>query len=104
MKLAPDAFAARKKLAKRDQRVEVRREESGNASLSGRELDTVDVMASKAYIDAIAVRLRSGGMAGSLGALRVRAMADLTQGRNPLDRLMKPADARATTQPPTPAA
>src|ERR1700733_5504948 len=88
MKLAPDAFAARKKLAKRDQRVEVRREESGNASLSGRELDTVDVMASKAYIDAIAVRLRSSGLfPGTLGQLRALALTDLTQGRNPLDRI-----------------
>jgi hypothetical protein len=88
MKLAPDAVAARKKLAKRDQRVEVRREESGNASLSGRELDTVDVMASKAYIDAIAVRLRSSGLLpGTLGQLRALALTDLTQGRNPLDRI-----------------
>jgi hypothetical protein len=104
-KFAPGAVKARRERAKRaDQRVEARRELSGNASLSGREMDTADAMAAKAYIDAIAVRLRSGGMAGSLGTLRVLAMADLTQGRNPLDRLMNPADARATTQPSTPAA
>ena len=92
-KFAPEAVKARRERAKRnDQRVEARRELSGNASLSGREMDTADAMASKAYIDAIAVKLRSGGMAGSLGALRVLAMADLTQGRNPLDRLMKPGN------------
>ena len=62
MKLAPQAVAARKKLARRDQRVEARRETSGNASLSGRELETADVMASKAYIDAIAARLRGSGL------------------------------------------
>ena len=88
-KFAPEAVKARKERAKRnEQRVEARREFSGNASLSGREMDTADVMASKAYIDAIAVKLRTGGLAGPLGALRVLAMADLTQGRNPLDRLM----------------
>jgi hypothetical protein len=95
-KFAPEAVKARRERAKRnDQRVEAGRELSGNASLSGREMDTADAMASKAYIDAIAVKLRGGGLAGSLGALRVLAMADLTQGRNPLDRLMKPADTRA---------
>jgi hypothetical protein len=94
-KFAPEAVKARRERAKRnDQRVEAGRELSGNASLSGREMDTADVMASKAYIDTIAVKLRGGGLAGSLGALRVLAMADLTQGRNPLDRLMKPAEAR----------
>jgi len=102
-KFAPEAVKERRERAKRnDQRVEAGRELSGNASLSGREMDTADAMASKAYIDAIAVKLRSGGLAGSLGALRVLAMADLTQGRNPLDRLMKPAEAGATPQPPDP--
>jgi hypothetical protein len=92
-KFAPEAVRARRERAKRDeQRVEARRELSGNASLSGREMDTADAMASKAYIDAIAVKLRGGGLAGSLGALRVLAMAALTQGRDPLDRLTPQAD------------
>ncbi len=96
MKLAPQAVAARRKLARRDQRVEARREASGNASLSGRELDTADVMASKAYIDAIAVKLRDSGLIpGTLGQLRALALTDLTQGRDPLDRIkprQTPAD------------
>ena len=59
LKLAPAAVAARKGLARRlDQRVEARREDSGNASLSGRELGTADGIASKAHIDAIALKLR----------------------------------------------
>jgi hypothetical protein len=92
-KFAPEAVRARRERAKRDeQRVEARRELSGNASLSGREMDTADAVASKAYIDAIAVKLRGCGLAGSLGALRVLAMADLTQGRDPLDRLTPQAD------------
>ncbi len=94
LKLAPEAVAARKDLARRlDQRVEARREESGNASLSGRELDTADVIASKAHIDAIAAKLRHAGIDGTLGQLRALTLTDLTQGRNPLDRIkIKPAE------------
>jgi hypothetical protein len=88
MKLAPEAVAARKRLARRDQRVEARREESGNAALSGRELDTADVIASKAYIDAIAARLSGSGLVpGTIGQLRALAFTDLTQGRDPLARI-----------------
>jgi hypothetical protein len=92
MKLAPDAVRARKELARHlDQRVEARREESGNASLAGRELDTADVIASKAYIDAIALQLRdSGHFDATLPRLRALALVDLTQGRDPLSRI-KPA-------------
>jgi hypothetical protein len=105
-KFAPEAVKARKERAKRDdQRVEARRELSGNASLSGREMDTADVLAAKAHIDAVAARLRAGGLAGPIGALRVLALADLTQGRNPLDRLAGPrtASPRPTPASPTPA-
>jgi hypothetical protein len=92
-KLDPEAVKARKERAGRcDQRVETRREASGNASLSGREMDTADVIASKAFIDAVAARLRRGGLPGAVGALRVLAMTDLTQGRDPLARLNAIAD------------
>ena len=67
------------------------REESGNAFLSGRELAIEDALASKAYIDALAVALRRGGLPGTLQRLRVLAFNDLTQGRDPLDRLTGPA-------------
>ena len=90
LKLAPEAVAARKAIARQDRRVEARREQSGNASLSGRELDTADVIASKAYIDAIALKLRDAGTGGTLGQLRALALTDLTQGRNPLDRIKPP--------------
>ena len=105
MKLAPEAVRARKQLARElGQRVEARREESGNASLAGRELDTADVIASKAYIDAVAVRLRdSGQFAASLPRLRALALLDLTQGRNPLDRL-EPAPGPAPPAAPPSAA
>jgi hypothetical protein len=95
MKLNPEAVQARRERAKRDgQRVEARREASGNASLAGRELDTADVLASKAYLDAVAARLRERGVPGSLDRLRALALTDLTQGRDPLGRI-QPAPAGA---------
>ncbi|MCW2892031.1 MAG: hypothetical protein JWO75_1520 [Actinomycetia bacterium] len=104
LKLAPDAVRARKELARQlNQRVEARREESGNASLAGRELDTADVIASKAHIDAIAVKLRDSGLIeGNLDRLRALALTDLTQGRNPLDRI-KPQQATNPSGPGDPA-
>ncbi len=105
MKLNPDAVRARRERAKRDsQRVEARREASGNASLAGRELDTADVLASKAYLDALAARLRASGVPGSLDRLRALALTDLTQGRDPLDRITpEPAPAPAQPAPAQPA-
>jgi Domain of unknown function (DUF222) len=99
LKLNPDGVRARKEHMKQTrQRVEVRREDSGNASLAGRELDTLDALASKAYIDALAVRIRNYGHAdGGLGTIRARVMTELLQGRNPLD-LLKPRP-RHTTHP-----
>jgi len=92
MKLDPEAMKRGKEQARRDgQRVEARREDSGNACLNGRELAVDDVLASKAHIDALAAALRKGGVAGSLRQLKVLAYLDLTQGRDPLDRLTRPA-------------
>jgi hypothetical protein len=102
-KLAPEAVKARKERTRRaEQRVEARLEASGNASLSGREMDTSQVIASKAYLDAMAARLRAGGLGGTIGSLRVLALADLTQGRNPLDRLMAAATTQQATAPVSP--
>ena len=91
MKLDPEGVKARKEHARQARRrVEVRREWSGNASLAGRELDTTDALASKAYIDALAVRIRSSGLIdGTLSAIGARVMTELLQGRNPLN-LIKP--------------
>jgi hypothetical protein len=88
MKLDPEAFKRGKEQARADrQRVVAGREDSGNAFLSGRELATEDALASKAHIDALAAALRRGGLPGSLRHLRVLAFTDLTQGRDPRDRL-----------------
>jgi hypothetical protein len=86
-KLNPEAALARKQHGRREQRVEVRSEASGNASLAGRELEVSDVLAAKAHLDTIAARLRERGLSGSLDQLRAIAMLDLTAGRNPLDRI-----------------
>jgi hypothetical protein len=104
MRLAPEAVRVRKELARQlGQRVEARREESGNASLAGRELDTADVIASKAHIDAIAIKLRDSGLIeGTLDTLRALALVDLTQGRDPLDRI-RPRQAADPARPADPA-
>ena len=95
MKLDPEAFKRGKDKERRDrQRVVAGREESGNAYLAGRELAIEDALASKAHIDALAVMLRRGGLPGTLQQLRVLAFNDLTQGRNPLDRLTSPEPGR----------
>ncbi len=91
MRLAPEAVAARKQHARRArQRVEVRREESGNATLAGREMDTGDALAARAHIHALALRLRRAGAPGTLDRLRLLVFADLTAGRDPLGRLPGP--------------
>jgi hypothetical protein len=104
MKLNPDGVKARKEHAKATrQRVELRREDTGNASLAGRELDPVTAQACKSYIDALAVRIRNyGHVEGPLSMIGARVMTELLQGRDPID-LIKPrprfAD-RTATQPP----
>lgn len=88
MKLAPEAVKARKEHAKNTrQRVEVRREDSGNAALSGRELGTADAISSAANINRIAARLRAAGFEGTLDQLRALVLIDLTQSRDPLSRI-----------------
>ena len=91
MKLNPEGVKARKEHAKQTrQRVELRREDTGNASLAGRELDPVTAIACKAHIDALAVRIRNYGHAeGPLSMIGTRVMTELLQGRYPLD-LIKP--------------
>ena len=100
-KLNPEGVKARREQTRRDhQRVETRPEASGNMRLAGREMDTVSALASQAHIDAVARLLhRSGLFDATLDQLRVLALADLTQGRDPLDRIAA-ADtaAQATTQ------
>ncbi len=95
MKLDPEAVRIRKQHAKSTrQRVEVRRELSGNASLAGRELDTATALACKAHIDAVAVRLRNHGhLDAALGSVKALVMTELLQGRDPFG-LLHPGPSR----------
>ena len=95
MKLDPEAVRIRKQHAKSTrQRVEVRRELSGNASFAGRELDTATALACKAHIDAVAVRLRNHGhLDGALASIKALVMTELLQGRDPLG-LLHPGPSR----------
>ncbi len=95
MKLDPEAARIRKEHAKRTrQRVEVRRELSGNASIAGRELDTATALACKANVDAIAVRLRNHGhLDGTLSSIKALVMTELLQSRDPID-LIHPGQSR----------
>jgi uncharacterized protein DUF222 len=88
MKLDPEAARARKEHAREQgQRVETRREASGNMSLAGRELAAEDALAAKARNDADAAALRDGGVAGTLARLRAMAYIDRLLGRDPLGRV-----------------
>jgi hypothetical protein len=87
LKLEPDAAARRKKKAKRNRRVEMWMEESGNAGFAGRELDPEDALAANAYYDAVAKLLRKAGIPGTLRELRYLAFVDRNTGKDPLDRI-----------------
>jgi hypothetical protein len=88
MKLDPEAVRREREDARRTrQRVEARREQSGNASFSIREADTSLVMSIEAAISELAVRLRNGGAEGTLDSLRAMAALDRLLDRDPLDRL-----------------
>jgi hypothetical protein len=99
-KLNPEGVRARQEHARRTrQRVEVRREDSGNASVAGREMDPGEALASKAYLHALALRLRRAGLPGTLDQLRLAVFGDLTSGRDPMDRLARPAVSPAAADP-----
>ena len=86
-RLDPEGVRARKDERKRDRRVELRREDSGAASLAGRELDPAEALTGKASIDAEAVRLRNAGLPGTLGQIRAMILMDRIHQRSSWDRL-----------------
>ena len=95
---------ARKDEARRDPRVELRREDSGAACLAGRELDPAEALAGKASIDAEAVRLRNAGLGGTLAQIRAMILMDRIHQRSPWDRLGAPLAEPGENQTTTPAA
>jgi hypothetical protein len=86
-RLDPEGVQKRKDEARHDRRVELRREDSGAACLSGRELDPAEAIAGKASIDAEAVRLRNAGLPGTLAQIRAIILLDRIHQRSPWDRL-----------------
>ena len=89
-RLDPEGVQRRKDEARHDRRVELRREDSGAACLSGRELDPAEAIAGKASIDAEAVRLRNAGLPGTLAQIRAVILLDRIHQRSPWDRLAPP--------------
>jgi hypothetical protein len=82
LRLDPDAVRKRKEKARREARVRAFREQSGNAGISGRELPSVEVLASMQHVEDRARALRDAGVPGTWEELKVRATLDLLQERD----------------------
>jgi hypothetical protein len=89
VRLDPDAVRKRKEKARREARVRSFREESGNAGISGREMPSVEVLASMQHVEERARALRDAGVPGTWEELKVRATLDLLQER---DSRQKPTE------------
>jgi hypothetical protein len=87
--LAADPAAAerRRKAGRKDTRVEVWHEPSGNAALAGRELAAADAIAADAALTADAGWLRDNGAPGTLAELRAAAYLARLSGRDLADVL-----------------
>jgi hypothetical protein len=89
-----EAAQRRKDAAAGEARITMFREDSGNGALSGRELPTDEVLASRQHVDTRARELRAAGIPGTLRELRVRAFLDLLQERDARDGPPLPAASR----------
>ncbi len=90
----PTAAERRRKEGRKETRVEVWHEPSGNAALAGRELAPADAIAADAALTADADWLRDNGVAGTLAELRATAYLARLSGRDLADLL--PRDGGAT--------
>jgi hypothetical protein len=96
MKLDPDGVRQRKEeAARKHRRVEARREASGNASLSGRELGVDEALTAKNSVWAEAAALCNAGLGVSLREARTIVYLDRLRGLDPWDRLAPPYDSPA---------
>jgi hypothetical protein len=82
LRLDPDAVRKRKEKARREARIRSFREESGNAGITGREMPSVEVLASMQHVEDRARALRDAGVPGTWEELKVRALLDLLQERD----------------------
>ena len=86
--LDPELFdRMREDAARRHQRVEVVQEDSGNASVSVREMTVADAAAIKAGIDTEAARLKNAGLDAPLRQIRFWIARDRALGLDPWDCL-----------------
>jgi hypothetical protein len=92
----PAAAGRRKTTARKDTRVELWREDSGNAALAGRELRPASAIALDRKLDSDAAWLAACGVPGTRGELRALAYTTLLAGRD-LESI--PADPAAWPQP-----
>jgi hypothetical protein len=72
----PEAAVRRREEAQREPHVRRWQEDSGTAALAGFGLPPADVLAADQQLNARALRLRDGGLSGSLEELRARAYLD----------------------------
>jgi hypothetical protein len=93
LKLDPEAVRKRKEQARRGATVRSFREESGNAGITGREMPSVEVLASMQHVEDRARALRDAGVPGTWEELKVRATLDLLQERDSRPAPGEPSDA-----------
>jgi hypothetical protein len=91
LRLDPEAVRKRKEKARGEARVRSFREESGNAGITGREMPSVEVLASMQHVEERACALRDAGVPGTWEELKVRATLDLLQERDSRLPLGEPA-------------
>jgi hypothetical protein len=91
LRLDPGAVRRRKEKARREARVRSFREESGNAGITGREMPSVEVLASMQHVEDRARALRDAGVPGTWEELKVRATLDLLQERDSRPVLSQPS-------------
>jgi hypothetical protein len=91
IKLDPEAVRRHKEKARREARVRSFREESGNAGITGREMSSVEVLASMQHVEDRARALRDAGVPGTWEELKVRATLDLLQERDSRPALSEPS-------------
>jgi hypothetical protein len=98
MALSPEAERRRKeKATRRKARVEKFLEKSGNYALAVREMPIDEILASEQHIRGLASYLRRHGVRLGQREAEVMVYLDLTQGRDPLDRI--PPDRRDHASP-----
>ena len=94
MEAAPDKARKRRETAAKFARVERWAEDSGNASLAGRELPPDQVLAADDRITAWARELKAAGLEGGTDELRARAYLDLLLGQDSRPVGSRPASSR----------